>query len=70
MMPTFLGPAGFERGLAALLPGVFGHRRATQAADSSSGGGEVFFGVVHRRNCTLVVGNSKPPVLEQEVAMH
>jgi hypothetical protein len=54
---AFLRTTGFERRLPALLTGVFGHRRATQAGNFSSGGGQVFFGLFHRRNCTLVVMN-------------
>ncbi len=51
---TLLCPAGFERRLGALLSGVLGHSRATQAGDAACSGYEVFFGVLHRKNCTLV----------------
>jgi hypothetical protein len=56
MKPTFLGPAGFERRLPALLPGVFGYCRATQTDDSACSGYEVFFGVLHKERLYALMG--------------
>ena len=66
---AFLGSAGFERRLPALLTGVFAQRRAPEAADSAGSGYKVFFGVFHRQDCTPVVCNLKLTSLEQAAAM-
>ena len=53
-MSTFLGSADLQCRLTALLSGVLGHGSAAQAFDPASGCDEVFLGVFHSVNSTLV----------------
>jgi len=62
---AFLGSAGFERWPPVLLTGVFAQRHASQASDSSARVYEVFFGVLHRQDCTPAEGNPRLPAVER-----